>query len=49
MKADLIVNELDGTVNMNISYREEEIVKNLTSQEAETVINILTQGVYDAL
>ena len=43
MKADFIVNELDGTVNMNISYREGEIGKNLTPQEAETVINMLTQ------
>lgn len=33
MKAVLIVNEMVGTVNMSISYREGEIGKNLTPQE----------------
>ena len=45
MKADFIVNELDGTVNMNISYREGEIGKNLTPQEAETSLICLPKFV----
>lgn len=43
MKAEIIVKENDGTVNMNLSYREGEIGKNLTPDEADKVVNLLAQ------